>query len=58
MNGFERHLYDRLNDTAMNIYSQELGWVFYPCRNAIKEAIEKSMAWVILNFGYRVMTKN
>lgn len=23
---------------------EKLGWVFYPCQNAIKEAIEKSMA--------------
>ena len=26
------------------VLDEKLGWVFYPCQNAIKEAIEKGMA--------------
>lgn len=32
------------NETAVNSYSQLLGWVFYPSSKAIKDGIEKSMA--------------
>lgn len=26
------------------VLDENLGWVFYPCKNAIEEALEKSMA--------------
>ena len=32
------------DETAVNSYSQLLGWVFYPSSKAVKDGIEKSMA--------------
>lgn len=29
---------------SRTVLDEELGWVFYPCKNAIREALEKSMA--------------
>lgn len=29
---------------SRTVLDEELGWIFYPCPNAIKEALERSMA--------------
>lgn len=41
---FEEHLYETLNNQCFSILDEELGWVFYPCTNAIKEGLDRSMA--------------
>lgn len=29
---------------SRTVLDEELGWVFYPCQNAIEEGLERSMA--------------
>lgn len=31
-------------EEARNVLDEQLGWVFYPCPNAIEEGLERSMA--------------
>lgn len=33
-----------LNNQSYEILDEELGWVVYPCTNAVLEGLEKSMA--------------
>lgn len=28
------------------VLDENLGWVFYPCENAIEEGLNRSMAWI------------
>lgn len=44
----ELEVFDMLREAEMKesrtVLDESLGWVFYPCENAIEEALEKSMA--------------
>lgn len=31
-------------EQSRTVLDEKLGWVFYPCKNTIEEALEKSMA--------------
>ena len=39
------------------IYDKKLGWVIYPSSKAVKDGIERSMAWKIINFGLTLIVK-
>lgn len=41
---FVEHLYETLNNQSFSALDEELGWIFYPCTNAIEEGLDRSMA--------------